>query len=103
METCFQNSEGQYRVPELCLMSIATLDHICNRFGRLLHDFNQPWLAPQQLEIFADKIHNKEPSLDNCSGFVDGTVRPVCRPGHRGSLTMGISAFMPKISINCCT
>ena len=34
-------------VPELCLMSNATLDHIYNRFGRLLHDFNQPWLAPQ--------------------------------------------------------
>ena len=69
-------------VPELCLISNATLDHICNRFGPLLHNCNQPWLAPQQLEIFADKIHNKEAPLDNCWGFVDGTVRPVCRPGH---------------------
>ena len=68
--------------PELCLMSNATLDHIYNRFGRLLHDFNQLWLAPQQLEIFANKIHSKEAPLDNCWGFVDGTVRPVCRPGH---------------------
>ena len=63
-------------------MSNATLDHIYDRFGRLLHDFNQQWLAPQQLEIFADKIHSKEAPLDNCWGFVDGTVRPACRPGH---------------------
>ena len=41
-------------------MSNATLDHIYDRFGRLLHDFNQQWLVPQQLEIFADKIHSKE-------------------------------------------
>ena len=82
-------------VVELCLMLNATLDHIYNRFGRLLHDFNQPWLAPQQLEIFADKIHSKEAPLDNCWGFVDGTVRPVCRLDIiRGSFKMGISAFM---------
>ena len=27
-------------------------------------------------------MHRKEASLDNCWGFVDGTVRPVCRPEH---------------------
>ena len=62
-------------VPELCLMSNATLDHIYYRFGRLLYDFNQPWL-----EIFANKIHSKETTLGNCWGFVNGTVGPVCRP-----------------------
>ena len=50
METWFQ-------VPELCLMSHAVLDHIYSRFGSLLYDFNQTWLA--QLGIFADKIHSK--------------------------------------------
>ena len=27
-------------------------------------------------------IHNKNAPLQNCWGFVDGTVRPVCRPGE---------------------
>ena len=74
-------------VPELCLISNVTLDHIYNRFGRLLNDFNQPWLTPQQLEIFPGKIHSKEAPLDNSWGFVDGTLRPVCRPGHNHRIT----------------
>ncbi|KAK3705284.1 hypothetical protein QZH41_008168, partial [Actinostola sp. cb2023] len=45
-------------------------------------DFNQPWLQPQQLQTFADAIHQKGAALDNCWGFVDGTVRPICRPGE---------------------
>ena len=42
---------------------------------------NQPWLSPANLEIYAEKIHRKGAALDNCWGFVDGTVQPVCRPG----------------------
>ena len=50
------------------------------RFGHLLHDLNQPWLSPQHLQMYADAIHNKGAALDNCWVFVDGTVRPICRP-----------------------
>ena len=28
------------------------------------------------------KLHRKGAALDNCWGFVDGTVRPICRPGR---------------------
>ena len=70
-------------VPEFCFMSNTTLDCIYNRFGHLLHDFNQPWLAPQHLAIFACKVHSKEVPLDNCCGCVDGTVRSVWKPGHK--------------------
>ena len=48
----------------------------------LLTDFNQPWLSPNCLEQFCDAIHRKGAALDNCWGFVDGTVRPVSRPGR---------------------
>lgn len=34
------------------------------------------------MEFFSDRIHSKEAPLDNCWGFVDGTVGPVCRPGY---------------------
>ena len=43
---------------------------------------NQNWLSRQNLESFAHTIYNKVAALENCWGFVDGTVRPVCRPGH---------------------
>ena len=52
-------------VPELCLMSNAILDHIYNRFRSLLYDFNQPWLAHEELEIFASKFYSKEAPLGN--------------------------------------
>ena len=50
--------------------------------NHLLIDLNQPWLSPQNLENFAFAIHAKGAALTNCWGFVDGTVRPVCRPGE---------------------
>lgn len=69
-------------VPELSLMSNYMVDYLYNTYETLLHTFNQPWLAPRQLEIFAAAISNKGAPLDHCWGFIDGTVRPVCRPGR---------------------
>lgn len=34
----------------------------------------------QNLERYAERINNKGGSLLNCVGFIDGTVRPICRP-----------------------
>ena len=51
------------------------------RHGHLLTDFNQPWLSPANLVTFADAVYRKGAALENCWGFVDGTVPPVCRPG----------------------
>jgi len=56
------------------------MEHIYGQFHHLLDTMNQPWLAPHNLQIFCDAIHRKGAALDNCWGFVDGTVRPVCRP-----------------------
>ena len=41
---------------------------------------NQPWLSRKNLRRFAYVIHAKGAALDNCWGFVNGTVRPICRP-----------------------
>ena len=43
---------------------------------------NQQWLSPNNTQIFANAIHDKGAPLENCWGFVDGTVRPLCRPGE---------------------
>ena len=38
-----------------------------------------PWLSHHYLQLFATAVHNKGAALDNCWGFVDGTVRPISR------------------------
>ena len=38
------------------------------------------WVSPPNLELFSKKVHVKEAALDNCRLFMDGTVRPVCKP-----------------------
>ena len=69
-------------VPELCMMSNMILDIVYENFNHLLHDFNQVWLSQERLEEFSASIHLKGAALDNCWGFIDGTLRPCCRPGQ---------------------
>ena len=38
-------------------------------------------MSQQHLEHFANMVYDKGASLDNCWGFVDGTVRTISRPG----------------------
>jgi len=44
--------------------------------------WNQTLLCPQKLESYARVIQDKGGALDHCFGFIDGTVRPICRPGE---------------------
>jgi hypothetical protein len=67
-------------VPQLCMITNTIVEDLYERYSHLLHDLDQPWLSPESLQIFATAIHNKGAALDNCWGFVDGTVRPICRP-----------------------
>ena len=69
-------------VPEISLILAKVTDHIYRTNGHLLQDLNQPWLEPQQLKSFARAAHQRGAALSNCWGFVDSTVRPICRPGE---------------------
>ena len=68
-------------VPQLCMISNLVLDFLFNNWGHLLRTFQQNWLSQQHLEHFANMVYDKGAPLDNCWGFVDGTVRAVSRPG----------------------
>ena len=68
--------------PQLCMISNAVINELYQTWNRLLTDLNQDWLSPNHLEEFAAAVHNRGAALDNCWGFVDGTVRPICRPGQ---------------------
>ena len=69
-------------VSQLCMVINLVIDHIFDRFGYLLANLDQPLLSRQNLKAYADAIHQKGAALDNCWGFVDGTVRPICRPNQ---------------------
>ena len=68
-------------VPDYSIISSQIMDHIYSTFSHLLSDFNLPILSQNKLEEYCDVIHAKGAPLTNCFGFVDGTVRPICRPG----------------------
>ena len=66
-------------VSQLSMVTHLLVSYIHNEFGSLLVNLDQPWLSRQNIQVFADAVHAKGAALDNCWGFVDGTVRPICR------------------------
>ena len=64
-------------VPQLCMITNLIIDYLLDRYVDLLQNLNQAWLSPQSFEVYA--IRNKGAVLDNCWGFIDGTVRSICR------------------------
>src|SRR5262249_9038363 len=47
--------------------------------GHLLK-FDERRLTPEYLGLLADAVAKKEAPLRRCWGFIDGTIRPICRP-----------------------
>ena len=68
-------------VPEMCMISNTVMDIIFDNHGHRLSQWNPDILNPQMLQIYAATIHAKGAPLENCFGFIDGTVRPISRPG----------------------
>ena len=63
--------------PQLCMMSNAVMNSICTSWRHLLLDLNQPCLGHAHLQTFTEVINEKGVVLQNCWGFIDGTVRPI--------------------------
>ena len=68
-------------VPRFSIITTAVMDMIYRQEGHCLRSFHQAWLSPANLQTYADVIHEAGAPYTDCWGFVDGTVRPVCRPG----------------------
>ena len=60
----------------------TVLDHIYDEHSHRILQWNPTLLSHQKLQEYADTITDKGSALDNCFGFIDGTVRPICRPGE---------------------
>lgn len=69
-------------VPVLSMITNTVLDYVYDRHGHRLTQWNNQVMDPNHLQQYADVISAKGSPLDNCFGFVDGTVRPISRPGQ---------------------
>ena len=68
-------------VPDLSVIFNHMVRFMYDNFGHLLSSFDQRWLQQDKLASYADVIYAKSGALQNCWGFIDGTVRACCRPG----------------------
>ena len=66
--------------PELCLIFNEVLNFVYDNHRHRLQSWEQPFLSPDQLKTYAEVIHELGAPLENCFGFIDGTVRPIGRP-----------------------
>ena len=67
-------------VPELSMISNEVVDWMYTTHGHKITQWNHDLLNPAALNQYADAISNKGAALENCFGFIDGTVRPISRP-----------------------
>ena len=66
--------------PQLSMIAGDITNFVYNMHHNKVHNFNQNLLSQANLQRYANAIHQAGAPLDNCWGFVDGTVRPICRP-----------------------
>ena len=67
--------------PVLSMITNEVLDFIYINHSHRIFQWNPAILQPVKLEEYANGIQVKGGALDNCFGFIDGTVRPISRPG----------------------
>ena len=69
-------------VSQFYMIANHVMNFIYVKWHHLLTSFNQPWVTPANMKRYAIYIHQSGARLENCWGFVDGTVRSVFRPGE---------------------
>lgn len=67
---------------ELCLIFNTAVDFIYEHHHHRLHSWDQFFLQPYQLHRYAEAVHQQGAPLNNCFGFIDGTVRGIARPNQ---------------------
>ena len=70
-------------VPVLGMINNNVIDYIYDTHHHRITNWNNDILSPAALQIYADAISAKGAALHNCFGFIDGTVRPISKPGER--------------------
>ena len=70
----------------MSMVTNTVLDCIYDIHGHRITRWNHDILTPDQLEMYAAAIAAKGAPMETCFGFIDGTVRPIARPGKNQRL-----------------
>jgi hypothetical protein len=69
-------------VPVISMITNEVLHFIYDNHHHRITDWNAILMSPASLQQYINAVFRKGSALDNCFGFIDGTVRPICRPGE---------------------
>ena len=91
-------------VAEIGIIFNNTIMYIHRKWSHLLYgmDGKAPWLSAERLSTYRQRL-SEVCALPNLCGFIDGTVRPICRPtrnqkavynGHKRTHALKYQAIM---------
>ena len=66
----------------LCLITNTVENWIYRNHHHRVSRWNADLLNPGKRQAYADAVAAQGSPLTNCFGFIDGTVRPISRPGE---------------------
>lgn len=69
-------------VPVLCMINNYMINYIYQSRSHRVLEWNDTILDPYLLEGYSNAITAKGSPLENCFGFIDGTVIPISKPGE---------------------
>ena len=73
-------------VAVLSMISNQMIYYVYNVHGNRVLNWNHEVLSPVNLQTYVDAVTARGAPLPNCFGFIDGTVRPISRPGEHQRL-----------------
>lgn len=50
--------------------------------GNVLTNLDAKWLSNGRIKQLCKEVHNKGSPYNHCFGFVDGTMKGICRPTY---------------------
>ena len=69
-------------VPVISMITTHFEKWIYDNHHSKITEWNDQLLSRDKLQVYADVVAGNGAALSNCFGFVDSTVRPICRPGE---------------------
>ena len=67
-------------IPQLSMISNLVMNFIYENHKHCLQNLSQDLFSTLNLQLYTESIHANGAPLHNCWGFIDGTVRSICRP-----------------------
>ena len=90
-------------VPEISMIVTAVETFIYQNHRNKITEWNADLLSPEKLQEYADAVSAKGSPLRNCFGFIDGTVRPISRPGENQKVVYNGHKRVHALKFQCVT